>query len=615
MFQNRHCRLPSFLRRTQPAASSVRVILLCLTTAGISLGLYGCERPADLPSVPAPNQEATAQPGDAAVKSQGPGVVRLHNVADLTDLRFKHHAAGRERYFFPAIMAGGAALNDFDGDGDSDCLLLDSQLPNVDPRLVDQHPHSLFFLDAAGRFAEAPREHRIEMPPQSYATGCAVGDVNNDGMNDIYITAWGPDQLFLNIGARFRRIAEECGIENSRWGTSAAFLDYDRDGWLDLYVANYVEYDPGHDCIDSSGRIDFCNPAVFPRTTDRLFRNISDDSPGQVRFKDVTAESGIAAVKGAGLGVLTADFNNDGWIDIYVANDGHANVLWINQKDGTFKDEAIFLGVAYDAAGQGQGSMGLAIGDVNGDLSADLLVTNLDGESNSLYVSSEGGFRDESMARGISRPSFGRTGFGTALTDLDNDGDSDIIVLNGRVRRSSEQPGSNGAAPSFSTEYAEAADVLICEGSDFVTDATDGNMLSKTKSIGRSLCLADINRDGLTDCLVTSLDQPAMLFQNRTNLPGHWLNVRVIEPARGGRDAIGATVTLTTQKQTRRLWLHGGGSYQCSSDFSLHFGLGSETEIQELQVLWPDGTTETFPATSADQSIVLKHGEGSLKTQ
>lgn len=607
VIQNRHGLRHGFRGQKNRAAVCIRSLLLSLSLSGICVScLSGCQRPAEPSASSTPDRNNSHQ-----IRH---GAIRLENVAETAGLKFQHHAAAREHYFFPAIMAGGAALNDFDGDGDVDCLLLDSHLPNFDPRLVDHHPNFLFFQDTSGRFVDAPHDHGIEMPPQSYATGCTVADVNNDGLNDVYIAAWGPDQLFLNLGARFRRATEESGIENTRWGTSAAFLDYDRDGWLDLYVANYVEYDSGHDCIDSSGRIDFCNPAVFPRTTDRLFRNISGNSPGKVRFQDVTAESGIAAVKGAGLGVLTADFNNDGWIDIYVANDGHANVLWINQKDGTFKDEAIFLGVAYDAAGQGQGSMGLAIGDVNGDLSADLFVTNLDGESNSLYVSSEGGFRDESMARGISRPSFGRTGFGTALTDFDNDGDSDIIVLNGRVRRSSEQPGSNGAAPSFSSEYAEAADVLICEGSDFVIDTTDSNMLSKTKSIGRSLCLADINRDGLTDCLVTSLDQPAMLFQNRTNPSGHWLNVRVIEPALGGRDAIGATVTLKTQKQTRRLWLHGGGSYQCSSDFSLHFGLGSETETQELQILWPDGTTETFPATSADQSIVLKHGEGSLKT-
>lgn len=511
-------------------------------------------------------------------------------------------------------MTGGAAASDFDGDGDVDTLLLDSHQPAFNNEAARRHPNALFLQNEEGRFARAPDGHGIDLPSESYATGCAVADVNNDGLNDVYVTAWGPDQLFLNRGnGRFERITESCGIKNIRWATSAAFLDYDRDGWLDLYVANYVEYDPGHDCIDSSGRIDFCNPAVFPRTSDRLFRNVSSESGGQIRFRDVTAESSIAAVQGAGLGVVTADFTNDGWIDIYVANDGHANFLWVNQKNGLFQDQATFLGVAYDATGQGQGSMGIAVADVNDDLAPDLFVTNLDGESNALYVSSQAGFNDEAQDRALSKLSFGRTGFGTGLTDLDNDGDTDMIVLNGRVRRSAGSPASSAGDQSFSEDYAESADVLLSEGTTFVSDRSEGNALRTISSISRSLCLADFNRDGLVDSLVTSLDRPAMLFENRTLPSGHWLSVRVQEPALGSRDAIGAVVTLKTKNALMRRWLCGGGSYQCASDATLHFGLGSETDILSINVLWPDGSEENFPATKADQSIRLLHGEGSLR--
>ncbi|MDA1231601.1 MAG: CRTAC1 family protein [Planctomycetota bacterium] len=551
-------------------------------------------------------------------------LVVFEDMAVPLGVDFIHDDDGATEHFFPAIMTGGAAFLDLDQDNDLDVLLLNGRRARGprDETTQDGTSSRLFLQSDAMHFSDATAGSGLT--DLGYATGCAAGDINNDGRIDLYVTAYGPDSLLLNQGSgRFETITESAGIANVRWGTSAAFLDYDRDGWLDLFVANYVDYDSGFDCVDPGGRRDFCNPAMFPGTSDRLYRNMTGDHPNhsEVRFSDVTLESGIASARGAGLGVITADFNGDGWIDIYVANDGHGNFLWTNQHNGTFENQAALKGAAYDPVGQAQGSMGVSLGDLNGDGLPDLVVANLDGESNMVYGSLGDGYVDNSITSGVAASSFGMTGFGIALFDVDNDADLDLAVANGRVRRKTERDKTvdSGVASSlkegqpegiFWRDYREHSQVLRHEAGRFTPDASSRNDLINSSAVGRGLCPGDFNNDGRVDLLVTFLDRPAAIYVNKSEQTGHWQSVRLVEPQLGGRDATGAQATLVTTNGRQNRWLSGGGSYLCALDSRLHFGLGAEEQFDAIEVVWPNGDKETFSGGPADQFLILKHDSG-----
>ncbi len=542
-------------------------------------------------------------------------------------IEFTRNSDGTTEHFFPAIMTGGAAFVDLDQDNNLDVILLDSTHNNKPEGATagSASASKLYLQREVGRFADATSGSGLV--DLGYATGCAAGDVNNDGNVDLYVTAFGPDKLLLNQGAgKFKAITEAAGIANVRWSTSAAFLDFDRDGWLDLFVANYVDYDPSVDCVDPSGRRDFCNPAMFPGTSDRLYRNITGDNPNShdVRFVDVTQQSGIASAKGAGLGVITADFNGDGWIDIYVTNDGHGNFLWINQQNGMFENEAALKGVAYDPVGQGQGSMGVTSGDLNADSVPDIVVANLDGEQNAVYCSVDSGYVDNAITLGVEKVSFGMTGFGIALFDVDNDTDLDLAVANGRVRR--KQQGNEFANPkgqaalktdgqdrTFWADYIETSQLLRQESGKFVADTSSRNDFRNSTAVGRALCPGDFNNDGRLDILMTFLDRPPAIYVNKSEANGHWLSIRLVEPQSGGRDAIGAHATLITPSGRQDRWLFGGGSYLCASDLRLHFGLGAEEQFDAIDVTWPHGDREQFSGGKANQFLILQHKSGTPK--
>ncbi|HND55870.1 MAG TPA: VCBS repeat-containing protein, partial [Pirellulaceae bacterium] len=408
-------------------------------------------------------KNGSAADSPATQTTTTPGGPWFTDVTKTVGVDVVHRASGARGYFFPASMSPGAAWLDFDNDGDLDLVIAsgchlppgsaaaalepqtadatsnnaaapsDSTQKRSDTATSDDDIIHLFRQRPDHTFEDVTRQFGLATP--IYASGVAVGDIDNDGFVDLYVTGYGGDRLWRNRGGeKFEDVTESAGIDNRRWSTSAIIFDYDRDGRLDLFVTNYVDYDPSHPCYTTNGSQDFCNPVVFPRTADKLYRNTSDEK--SVRFEDTSLPSGVALQRGAGLGVVSGDFNSDGWPDVYVANDGHANFLWINQRDGTFREEGVLLGAAYDLLGKGQGSMGVAADDLNGDGTPDIFVTNLDGENNALYLSQAGdGFAESSAKFGLSRPSYPFTGFGTTFLDVDRDGDLDLVVANGRVRR------------------------------------------------------------------------------------------------------------------------------------------------------------------------------------
>jgi hypothetical protein len=328
----------------------------------------------------------------------------------------------------------------------------------------------------------------------------------------------------------------------------------------------------------------------------------------------VTVSSGLARAPGPGLGVLCADFNGDGWPDVLVANDGKPNHLWINQRDGTFKEEAVRRGIAYNSMGHAESNMGIALGDVDGDGLLDVFITHLNEERHRLWKQGPRGlFRDHSVAAGLTRPAWNGTAFGTVLADLDHDGSLDLALVNGHVRRIRgfcPDPQTASALGPFWAQFSDRHQLFVNDGHGRFRDISSSNRaFSATPSVGRGLAWGALNNDGAIDLVVTSVAGPARLYRNVAPKRGHWLMVRAIDPT-WKRDAYGAEVTV--QAGGRR-WLgliNPGSSYLCSNDPRAHFGLGAADGVDALRVLWPDGTEEAFAGGPADRGVVLCKGEG-----
>ena len=529
---------------------------------------------------------------------------------DATEERgliFVHEPGDSGSFYFPEVMAGGAALLDFDNDGDLDVYFVNGQTSEV-LQGKNRATNRLFRQESDHRFIDVTATSGLDH--SEYGMGVAVGDVNNDGLPDLYLSNYGPSRLFLNQGGgRFEDITESAGIQNDRWGASACFLDYDRDGWLDLFVTNYVNYIPSRPCTGRDNRRDYCSPIAFDPTPDLLFRNTTGSDPGRVSFENKSLESGIGLRRGPGLGVLAADFDDDGWQDIYVANDGQPNSLWLNQKDGTFRDDAILLGCAVDLQGRSQAGMGTALADVNLDGLPDIFVTNLDGEANALYVSDRSHLFTESATKfGLGSFSYPFTGFGAVFADLDHDGFEDAVVVNGRVTRSKSEQGDSG---SFWDSYAERNHIYRRLGDRFEPLPSPRDPFLTTLRVSRALCAGDIDNDGDIDVIVVNIAAGAQLFVNESPQLGGHLIVRLLEPTLGGRDAYGARVVAIGRERKWVRWVAPGASYLSSHDPRVHFGTGSDT-IQRMEVRWPNGDLEVFAVddASAGSTLVVRHGEG-----
>jgi hypothetical protein len=527
----------------------------------------------------------------------------FEDVTDKRGLKFTHDAGPlTSSYFFPQIAGSGCAFFDFDGDGLLDIYLIHNGGPTG-------AKNQLFQQQRDGTFRDVSAGSGLDVA--GYGMGVAVADVNNDGRPDVLLTEYGTTRLFLNQGGgRFVEITREAGLDNPLWATSAAFFDFDRDGWLDLIVVNYVDYDPSITCAGAGGKLDFCGPTTFKGTAPRLFRNLGPQ-PGKpgVRFEDVTVKAGLSKARGKGLGVLCADVNGDGWPDIFAANDMMANHLWINQKNGTFKEEAVSRGAAYTLTGASAANMGIAYADVDGDGLPALFVTHILDETHTLWKQSPRGyFQDQTVPAGLTA-GWRSTGFGTALVDFDRDGWPDLAFVNGGVRRN---PGADLSGP-FWGRYAQRNQLYANLGKGRFRDISEPNpALCREPFVGRGLAVGDFDNDGAPDLLITQTAGPARLLRNTAPVRGHWLAVRAIIP-KLKRDAYGAEITVRAGGRAYWRLLNPGYSYCSSNDPRCYFGLGANDRYDTIEVIWPDGNLEVFPGGRADRPIELRQGDGLTK--
>jgi enediyne biosynthesis protein E4 len=527
-----------------------------------------------------------------------------------TGLVFTHRSGAAGQFYMPELMGAGAALFDYDNDGDLDVFLVQSG--SLTASGSGRDTSRLFRNDLAKgadgravlRFTDVTTAANAGWG--AYGMGAAVGDYDNDGDLDLFLTSFGPDALFRNNGnGTFTDVTSEAGVSDPLWSTSAAFVDYDRDGDLDLFVANYLDFAVTDNklCSDSLGARDYCGPRAYRPVPDKLYRN-----EGTGRFADATETSGIARADGAGLGVSAGDYNGDGWLDLYVANDATPNQLWINRRDGTFVDEGVPSGAAFNAAGNPEGSMGIASGDVDSDGDEDLFVTNLAGESFVLYENDgKGGFEDVRSRWGLAQPTAAFTGFGTDWIDYDNDGALDLFITNGAVnvlesQRGQPQPFRMKNLLFRNTGSRRFVNVSAEAGPAFAADQT-----------GRGAAFGDLDNDGDLDIVATNNDGPVRLLINEAAAGAHWLQLR-LEQGVGNRFALGAWVGLERAKQPT-LWrrVRGDGSYASASDTRVHFGLGSTASADAIVVQWPDGARERWTKPAVDRLTTLRRGSGRME--
>jgi len=541
------------------------------------------------------------------------------DASETTGLAFKHFNGMSGELYFPEMMGAGVAVFDYDGDGDLDVYLVQGHMLGPTKSLTDatfEPAHRLPLTDRLYRNELQDGELRFTdvtveagLKAAGYGMGVAAGEVDNDGDVDLYITNLADNQLLINNGdGTFSDNTSAAGVTDDRWSVSAAFLDFDRDGWLDLYVGNYVafSFDNHAACLSNASAPEYCGPKSSPPETDRLFHNL-----GNGRFEDVTETAMIHTAFGGALGVSTADFNGDGWVDIYVANDGVPNQLWINQRDGSFRNDAFMAGVAVNMYGASEASMGVDAADFDGDGDEDLFMTHLVRETNTLYLNDgQGWFEDRTVTKGLGGPSFSFTGFGTGWFDYDNDGWLDLLSVNGAVNLIVEQQRKGDPHPLHQTNQLFRSR----RGESFEDVTAQAGTAFELSEVSRGAAFGDLDNDGDTDVVISNNAGRARLLINNIarNGPGkhHWLGLRLVDP-RYRRDAVGARVVVV-RENAPPLWrrVRTDGSYASASDPRVLFGLGDQGGPITVRVIWPDGNEEAWTSLEPGRYHTLERGQG-----
>jgi hypothetical protein len=543
----------------------------------------------------------------AASAGLGAGGARepFEDVTAASGLAFVHHGGTTGDLHLPEIMGGGVALFDFDNDSDLDVYLVQGGTLAAGGTPAAGTGHDRLWVNVATAGSDPHFQDRsvaVGLSPGGFGMGVAAGDFDNDGWTDLLVTGYGSTRLLRNrAGRRLEDVTTAAGVADAGWSVSATFADLDADGWLDVFLPRYVTYTPVR-CRLPSSRPDYCGPKSFPPQPDRVFRNRGDGT-----FEDVTARWLGTHRPGPGLGAVAADLDEDGRMDVYVANDGADNHLWLNAGGGTLREEGLLAGVALSGAGIAQAGMGVDAGDVDGDLDLDLFVTNLVREGAALYVNHRPRtFEDGTAAAGLLAPTLAVTGFGARFVDYDNDGWLDLAVANGAVHLTDPAPGAADPVP-----LAQPRLLLRNLGAGRFADVTRGAGEPFTRpEVGRGLAAGDVDGDGDVDLLVVNEDGPARLLLNRVGQDAAWTGVRLVTRD-GRRDALGARAVLRRRAGAALLrHAHADGSYASAGDPRVVFGLGGGAEVTSLEVRWPDGATEAFPAPPQRVYTVVLQGTG-----
>ncbi|MBM3281012.1 MAG: CRTAC1 family protein [Candidatus Handelsmanbacteria bacterium] len=530
--------------------------------------------------------------------------VRFTDQTAAAGITLRNTFGGQEKNYIVESHGSGAAFIDCDNDGDLDLYAVNGA--TFETYQQRSGPGDMLYRnEGGGRFADISAQAGVGDP--GWGGGAAVGDIDNDGWHDLYITNWGPNTLYHNQGkGRFADISAQAGVAGDDYSASAAFFDYDNDGDLDLYVTNYVIFDLDRmpdaatqkkTCVFMGGVQVYCGPKGMPGAADALYRNESN-----LRFTDVSGPSGIAAASEYyGLGVVPEDFDLDGHMDLYVANDETPNLLFHNNGDGTFTDIAMEAGVAYNGEGDEEAGMGIDAGDCDNDGDADLHKTNFFRESNTLYRN-EGNnrFSDVTSQQGLAASTLNFLGWGTKFADFDRDGDLDLFVANGHVYPQVDQ------VPTGSS-YRQRNQFFLNQGKGRFTEVLDTGPGMKLEKVHRGAAFGDYDNDGDMDVYVSALNDLPTLLRNDTPTANHWLTVQVFG-AQVNRDGAGTRLHLVAGGQHQWRTINGAASYLSHNDLRAHFGLGGQTRVDLLELTWPDGSTQALRDLPADKLVVVRQG-------
>ncbi|MGE5569696.1 MAG: CRTAC1 family protein [Rhodospirillales bacterium] len=523
--------------------------------------------------------------------------IQFTDVTAAAGIRFTHNSGRAGKKWLPETMGAGCAFFDADGDGWPDILLVNGK--DWTPRGRKSMP-ALYRNNRDGTFTDITKTSGLAIEICGF--GAAIADYDNDGREDIYLTALGGDRLFRNEGqARFRDVTRESGIVNNSFSSSAAWFDYDRDGNADLFVANYVQWTPKTDlwCSLDGATKSYCTPESYKGTSSKLYRNL-----GGGKFQDVTEKAGLADPTSKSLGVAVLDYNNDGWLDLFVANDTQPNKLYRNRGDGTFAEEGLAAGVAFGEDGAARGAMGVDAADYDRSGREHLLVGNFSNEMLALYHNEGNGlFVDEAPRSTVGRASLLSLTFGAFFFDYDLDGHPDIFAANGHIDEEigRVQPAVQFRQPPLllrNTGKGRFEDVSRAVGKDF-----------ELPMVARGAAHADYDRDGDRDILVSTNHGPARLLRNDGGNRNRWLAIK-LEGTRSNRGALGALVTVRSASGTQSQRVRSGSSYCSQSDLALTFGLGRDARADEVVINWPNGATERLANVAANQHLTVREGQG-----